>query len=276
MYRGVVYFAHTAGFGQFTRCLYLGFITLVRVIVVVVVSTVIWVPVGAKIGLSPRLSRYAQPVVQVLASFPAILLFPFAIVIFLALHLSLDYGAIFLMALGSQWYILFNVIAEASAIPTELREMADQFRFPWMQRWRELILPGIFPYYVTGGITAAGGAWNASIVAEIVTYGKHHLLSACRRLHRPGHRGGRLRRGPRGHRRHELLCSGSKPAAMAPALPPGGNQVLALTSSSAWRRGIPATTPIGAAVEVRGSRAGLPRRLPAQSRRAPPRCSSPR
>jgi NitT/TauT family transport system permease protein len=89
---------------------------------------------GAKIGLSPRLSRYAQPVVQVLASFPAILLFPFAIVIFLALNLSLDYGAIFLMALGSQWYILFNVIAGASAIPTELREMADQFRFPWMQR----------------------------------------------------------------------------------------------------------------------------------------------
>jgi NitT/TauT family transport system permease protein len=127
--------------------------------------------------MSPKLSRYAQPVVQVLASFPAILLFPFAIVIFLALNLSLDYGAIFLMALGSQWYILFNVIAGASAIPTELREMADQFRFPWKQRWRELILPGIFPYYVTGGITAAGGAWNASIVAEIVTYGKHHLLS---------------------------------------------------------------------------------------------------
>jgi NitT/TauT family transport system permease protein len=177
VYQGVVYFAHTAGFGQFTRCLYLGFLTLLRVIVVVAVSTVIWVPIGAKIGMSPRLSRYAQPVVQVLASFPAILLFPFAIIIFLALHLSLDYGAIFLMALGSQWYILFNVIAGASAIPTELREMADQFRFPWKQRWRELILPGIFPYYVTGGITAAGGAWNASIVAEIVTYGKHHLVA---------------------------------------------------------------------------------------------------
>jgi NitT/TauT family transport system permease protein len=175
VYQGVIYFHHTAGFGQFGTCLYLGFLTLVRVIVVVAVSTVIWVPIGAQIGLSPKLSRYAQPVVQVLASFPAILLFPFAIVIFLALHLPLDYGAIFLMALGSQWYILFNVIAGASAIPTELREMADQFRFPWMQRWRELILPGIFPYYVTGGITAAGGAWNASIVAEIVTYGKHHL-----------------------------------------------------------------------------------------------------
>jgi NitT/TauT family transport system permease protein len=177
VYRAAVYFDHTAGFGQFSRCLYLGFITLVRVTVVVAVSTVIWVPVGAKIGMSPKLSRYAQPVVQVLASFPAILLFPFAIVIFLALHLPLNYGGVLLMALGSQWYILFNVIAGASAIPNELREMADQFRFPWKQRWRELILPGIFPYYVTGGITAAGGAWNASIVAEIATYGKHHLVA---------------------------------------------------------------------------------------------------
>jgi NitT/TauT family transport system permease protein len=178
IYEGVVYFGHTAGFGQFGTCLYLGFLTLLRVIVVVAVSTVIWVPVGAKIGLSPKLSRYAQPVVQVLASFPAILLFPFAIVIFLALHLPLDYGGVLLMALGSQWYILFNVIAGASAIPTELREMADQFRFPWKQRWRELILPGIFPYYVTGGITAAGGAWNASIVAEVATYGQHHLVAS--------------------------------------------------------------------------------------------------
>jgi NitT/TauT family transport system permease protein len=177
VYLAAAYFNHAAGFGQFARCFGLGFLTFGRAAVVIVMSTLVWVPVGVKIGMSPRLSRYAQPVVQVLASFPAILLFPFAIVIFLALNLSLDYGAIFLMALGSQWYILFNVIAGASAIPTELREMADQFRFPWMQRWRELILPGIFPYYVTGGITAAGGAWNASIVAEIVTYGKHHLVS---------------------------------------------------------------------------------------------------
>jgi NitT/TauT family transport system permease protein len=153
-------------------------LTFARVAVVVVASTAIWVPVGVKIGMSPRLSRYAQPVVQVLASFPAILLFPFAIVIFLALGISLNYGGILLMALGAQWYILFNVIAGASAIPTELREMAEEFRFPWKQRWRELILPGVFPYYVTGGITAAGGAWNASIVAEIATYGKHHLAAS--------------------------------------------------------------------------------------------------
>jgi NitT/TauT family transport system permease protein len=178
VYRGVVYFDHTSGFGQFGHCFGLGFLTFVRVAVVVAVSTLIWVPVGVKIGMSPTLSRYAQPVVQVLASFPAILLFPFAIVVFLDLGISLNYGGVLLMALGAQWYILFNVIAGASAIPTELRELMEQFRIPWKQRWRELVLPGIFPFYVTGGITAAGGAWNASIVAEIATYGRHHLVAS--------------------------------------------------------------------------------------------------
>ncbi len=177
-YRGIAYFNHNSGFGQFTHCFGLGFLTFVRVVVVVAVSTVIWVPVGVKIGMSPSLTRYAQPVVQVLASFPAILLFPFAIVVFLDLGISLNFGGVLLMALGAQWYILFNVIAGASAIPTELRELTDQFRFPWKQRWRQLVLPGIFPYYVTGGITAAGGAWNASIVAEVATYGKHHLVAS--------------------------------------------------------------------------------------------------
>jgi len=178
VWRGAVYFNHTAGFGQFTHCLGLGFLTFLRVVILVVFSTVIWVPIGVKIGMNPKLSRYAQPVVQVLASFPAILLFPFAIVIFLHLGLSLNIGGIFLMALGAQWYILFNVIAGASAIPTDLREVMEQFRVPWQQKWRQLILPGIFPYYVTGGITAAGGAWNASIVAEIANYGKHNLVAS--------------------------------------------------------------------------------------------------
>ena len=177
-YRGVVYFDHASGFGQFTRCFGLGFLTFARVAVVIVISTLIWVPIGVKIGMSPKLSRDAQPIVQVLASFPAILLFPFAIVVFLALGISLNFGGILLMALGAQWYILFNVIAGASALPTDLRELMDQFRVPWKQKWRELILPGIFSYYITGGITAAGGAWNASIVAEIATYGKHHLVAS--------------------------------------------------------------------------------------------------
>ena len=174
----MAYFANTSGFGQFAHCFGLGFLTFVRVVVVVAVSTLIWVPIGVKIGMSPSLSRYAQPVVQVLASFPAILLFPFAIVVFLDLGISLNFGGVLLMALGAQWYILFNVIAGASAIPNELRELIAQFRFPWKQKWRQLVLPGIFPYYVTGGITAAGGAWNASIVAEIATYGKHHLVAS--------------------------------------------------------------------------------------------------
>jgi NitT/TauT family transport system permease protein len=129
------------------------------------------------IGMSPRWSRFAQPIVQVLASFPAILLFPFIVAFLLHTGLSLNIGGVLLMGLGSQWYILFNVIAGASAIPTDLREMIQQMRVPRIQRWRQLILPGVFPYYVTGGITAAGGAWNASIVAEVATYGNHHLVA---------------------------------------------------------------------------------------------------
>jgi NitT/TauT family transport system permease protein len=177
VYRALAYFHKEGVFGQFPHCLALGAITLARVVVLVIVGTLIWVPIGVKIGMSPKLSRYAQPIVQVLASFPAILLFPLAIVVFQHLGVSLDYGGIVLMALGSQWYILFNVIAGASAIPTDMREMADQFRLPGVQKWREVILPAIFPFYVTGGITAAGGAWNASIVAEYVLYGKNPIVA---------------------------------------------------------------------------------------------------
>jgi NitT/TauT family transport system permease protein len=177
LWRALVYLDKRGVFGQFPHCFGLGFITFSRVVALVIFSTLVWVPIGVKIGMNPRLSRYAQPVVQVLASFPAILLFPLAIVLFQHLGIALDIGGIALMALGAQWYILFNVIAGASAIPTDLREMAEQFRLPWPQKWRQLILPGIFPYYVTGGITAAGGAWNASIVAEYVQYGKNPLVA---------------------------------------------------------------------------------------------------
>ena len=155
----------------------MGFATFARVVVLLIVSTLIWVPVGVKIGMSPRLSRYAQPVVQVLASFPAILLFPFITAIFLSLGISLNFGAILLMALGAQWYILFNVIAGASAIPNDMVEMMTMMRLTRRQRWRQVILPAVFPAYVTGGITAAGGAWNASIVAELVAW-HHQTLNA--------------------------------------------------------------------------------------------------
>jgi NitT/TauT family transport system permease protein len=165
------------GLGEFGHALALGSATFGRVVVLLAVSTVIWVPIGVWIGMNPRVSRFAQPVVQVLASFPANFLFPFAAAFFVAAGISLNIGGVLLMALGAQWYILFNVIAGASAIPSDLREaMRDLGVHGWL-RWRRFILPAIFPAYVTGGITAAGGAWNASIVAEVVDYGKHHLVA---------------------------------------------------------------------------------------------------
>ncbi|MFJ5104423.1 ABC transporter permease [Streptomyces sp. NPDC088554] len=161
---------HT-GLGVFGEPLLLGLVTLARVIVLVAVATVVWVPIGVKIGFSPRLTRIAQPVVQVLASFPANFLFPLAVWFFLRTGLSINVGGILLMALGAQWYILFNTIAGAMSIPSDLREAMDDLGVRGLQRWKRLILPGIFPSYVTGGITASGGAWNASIVAEVVTFG---------------------------------------------------------------------------------------------------------
>jgi NitT/TauT family transport system permease protein len=165
------------GFGTFPHVFWLGAVTLGRVAILVVVSTLVWVPVGVRIGMSPKLARYAQPVVQILASFPANFLFPVAAAIFVATGLSLNIGGIFLMALGAQWYILFNVIAGASAIPSDLRDAMANFGVKRSLLWKKLILPSIFGTYVTGGITAAGGAWNASIVAEILVFGKHHLLA---------------------------------------------------------------------------------------------------
>ncbi|MGO9152192.1 ABC transporter permease, partial [Mycobacterium sp.] len=169
-FRVVEYIAGSVGFAEVGHAALLGLATFARVVVVVVVSTLIWVPVGVWIGMNPKVTRLAQPVVQVLASFPANFLFPLFTAVLLATGISINWGGILLMALGTQWYILFNVIAGASSIPTELRDASASLRLPTVLRWRTLILPGIFGSYVTGGITAAGGAWNASIVAEVVQY----------------------------------------------------------------------------------------------------------
>ncbi len=147
-----------------------GGLTLGRVLVSTAVGTAWTVPVGLAIGLSPKLSRLLQPVAQVMASFPAPMLFPAAIALFHAVGLSLGTGSIVLMLLGTQWYILFNVIAGASSVPSDLKEAVVAFRMTRRQRFWTLYLPAIFPYLVTGWVTAAGGAWNASIVAEYVTY----------------------------------------------------------------------------------------------------------
>lgn len=145
-------------------------LTLLRVLCAVALGTLWTVPAGLAIGLSPRLSRALQPVIQVAASFPAPMLFPIVIVVLDFLHVDLNVGSIVLMLLGTQWYILFNVVAGAMAIPADLREAARSFRVSgWLRLW-SFYLPAIFPYLVTGWVTAAGGAWNASIVSEYVMF----------------------------------------------------------------------------------------------------------
>ena len=154
-----------------------GMLTFARVVAVVVLSALIWTPIGVWIGMDPRVSRIAQPIVQVAASFPANFLFPFFTVFMIATGFPIGLGAIPLMALGAMWYILFNSIAGAMAIPNDLREAAATLGLSRRLRWRSLILPAIFPVWVTGAMTAAGGAWNASILAEIVSWGPDTLTA---------------------------------------------------------------------------------------------------
>jgi NitT/TauT family transport system permease protein len=141
-------------------------LTFLRVNSALILGALWTVPVGVAIASNPRLARFAQPVVQIAASIPATALFPIILLFLLRLRGGLEIAAMLLMLLGTQWYILFNVIAGAMAIPTDLKEAAQIYRFGSWDRWRHLLLPGIFPYLVTGMVTASGGAWNASIVAE--------------------------------------------------------------------------------------------------------------
>jgi len=145
-------------------------LTLVRTSLAVALGTIWTVPVGVAIGRSPRLSRILQPIVQIAASFPAPMIFPLVLAAFGVLGVGLNYSSVILMMLGTQWYVLFNVIAGAMNIPHDLEEAATVFGFNRVQRWTRLYLPGIFPQLVTGWVTAAGGAWNASIISEYVHY----------------------------------------------------------------------------------------------------------
>ena len=180
VWEALAYIHRAIGFGQFGTAFADGALTFLRVTVVLIGSTLIWVPVGVWIGMNPRVSRLAQPIVQVAASFPANFLYPFLMAGFIAIGIGLDFGGVVLMAMGAQWYILFNVIAGASTVPNDLREAMRVMGVRGWLRWKVLILPAIFPAYVTGAITAAGGAWNASIVAEIVFY--NHKWIAARGL----------------------------------------------------------------------------------------------
>jgi NitT/TauT family transport system permease protein len=159
------------GWAEVGRVFVLGAITLVRVVVLIALAALFWVPIGVWIGLRPRLARRIQPVIQFLAAFPANLFFPIVVSAIVALKLTPEIWLSPLMILGTQWYILFNVIAGTLALPTDYLLVAGNLGVRNWLWWRRLILPGIFPAFVTGAVTASGGSWNASIVAEIARWG---------------------------------------------------------------------------------------------------------
>ena len=176
-------------------------------------------PIGVWLGLRPKWGRRAQPVAQFLAAFPANLFFPVFVVLIVRFSGNPDIWLTPLMILGTQWYILFNVIAGASAFPGDLQEAARNLRVGGWLWWRRVILPGVFPYYVTGAITASGGAWNAAIVSEVASWGDTKLPGArLGGLHRAGDGGGEhgARRAGRG--RHVGLRRRVQPRAVAPAV----------------------------------------------------------
>ncbi|MDU0810606.1 MAG: ABC transporter permease subunit [Burkholderia sp.] len=171
VYCAINYIVIGVTFSDIRQVFTLGFITLLRVILLIIIVSVIWVPIGVWIGLNPSLTEKLQPIVQFLAAFPSNLLFPIFVIIIEQDNLNPDIWLSPLIVLGTQWYILFNVIAGASSYPNEYREAATNFRIHGWQWWKKVMLPGIFPYYITGAITASGGAWNASIVSEFVQWG---------------------------------------------------------------------------------------------------------
>ncbi|KAF1010888.1 MAG: Bicarbonate transport system permease protein CmpB [Pseudomonas fluorescens] len=177
LYHIVVYMGTEVTFAEVGHVLVQGLITLLRVVGLIFIASLIWVPLGVMIGLRPALAEKIQPLAQFLAAFPANLLFPVFVIVILHYNLNPDIWLSPLIVLGTQWYILFNVIAGASAFPNDYKEAATNFRIRGWLWWRKVMLPGIFPYYVTGAITASGGAWNASIVSEFVSWGQDKVVA---------------------------------------------------------------------------------------------------
>jgi NitT/TauT family transport system permease protein len=156
----------------------LGCLTLLRVVVLIALASAFWVPIGVYIGMRPRLARTAQPIAQFLAAFPVNLLFPIVVSAIVVLKLDPNIWLSPLMILGTQWYILFNVIVGASSLSADLRYAGANLGVRGWLWWRRVALPAVFPFYVTGAITASGGSWNASIVAEVADWGNKHLTAA--------------------------------------------------------------------------------------------------
>ncbi|MET3116423.1 NitT/TauT family transport system permease protein [Undibacterium sp. GrIS 1.8] len=173
----LVYIHTEVGWGEVAHVVFLGFITLTRVMLLIGLASVVWVPIAVWIGLRPQYSQRVQAVAQFLAAFPVNFLFPIVVFMMVRFELTPNIWLSPLMVFGTQWYILFNVIAGASAIPNELRLAADNLGLKGWLKWKRVYLPAIFPSYITGAITASGGSWNASIVAEYVTWGKTTLIA---------------------------------------------------------------------------------------------------
>ncbi len=171
IYEIVEFVGTTLGPQDALNAFYLTLITLVRVLVLIFLASVVWVPIGVWIGLRPRVAEFMQPLAQFLAAFPVNVLFPFVVVGIIYFKLNPDIWLSLLIVFGTQWYILFNVIAGASAFPNDLKEAAANFHIKGWLWWKNVMLPGIFPYYFTGALTASGGSWNAAIVAEYVKWG---------------------------------------------------------------------------------------------------------
>jgi NitT/TauT family transport system permease protein len=173
----VYYLYQTITLSELKHVFLLGAITALRVIILIILSSIIWVPIGVWIGTRARATKITQPIIQFLAAFPANLLFPLVFMLIVHYHLNINIWVSPLMILGAQWYILFNVIAGASVLPRELHDTVSVLQVKGWLKWKRYILPAIFPYFITGAITAAGGAWNLSIVAEAIQWGKHTLYA---------------------------------------------------------------------------------------------------
>lgn len=165
------------GLNELIKVLKLALLTMIRVFAAILISSIIWVPIGIYVGLNPKLTSIVQPLVQFLSAFPANLLFPVAVMLITNYKLDPDIWLTLLMIMGTQWYILFNVIAGAASMPNELKESARVFGVKGWLWWRSVMIPSIIPYFLTGAITASGGAWNVSIVAEIASFGDTTLIA---------------------------------------------------------------------------------------------------
>lgn len=173
----IQYIIEAITLSEITTVFLLGCMTALRVIILVIISSLIWIPVGVWIGQRPKLALQIQPFIQFAASFPANLFFPIAVMTIVKYQLNVNIWTTPLMILGSQWYILFNVISGAISVPRDLYQAADNYNVKGWLWWKRIGLPGVFPYYITGAITAAGGAWNSSILAEWVSWGDTTLIA---------------------------------------------------------------------------------------------------